>query len=269
MVSSSGLTGRRILITRTPGRASEFQARLETAGAIVLAIPTIEIVPPVSYAALDHALAHLQDFDWILFTSAHAVEVFHQRRDLAIVPPKIAAIGPATARAVEQAGLSVSLLPPRYVAESLAESLLTHSTLGSKFLLIRAAEARDVLPEALIHAGAQVTIAEAYRNRIPEDSAPRLQELFASPSAWPDAITFTSASTARNLAALLDSAGLVLPPGIVLASIGPITSQALRDLGLEPTLEASEATIPALTRSLEQYFHCPDATPESVKSKSL
>ena len=115
---------------------------------------------------------------------------------------------------------------------------------------IGAAEARDILPEALTRAGAQVTIAEAYRNRIPPESIPALHQLFASPATRPDAITFTSASTARNLVTLLEAANLTLPSTITLASIGPITSQALRDLGLNPTIEAAEPTIAALVETL-------------------
>ena len=121
-------------------------------------------------------------------------------------------------------------------------------------LFVRAAEARDHLPEALAAAGADVTVAEAYRNRTPPESIPVLQHLFSAPALYPDAITFTSASTARNLAGLLEAAGLALPHHILLASIGPITSEALRDLGLTPTVEASAATIPALVESLISGF---------------
>lgn len=249
----SPLANRRILVTRTPDRASGLAAQLEAEGATVISIPTIEIVPPESYASLDEALARLSEFDWLVFTSVHAVEVFRQRYRSNIVHGKIAAIGPATAHAVERAGFTVSLCPPQAVAESLAHSLSNNAT-GKNFLLIRAAEARDVLPVSLSNAGAQVTVVEAYRNRLPVDSIPRLRDLFSSASSYPDAITFTSASTARNLVTLLEAAGLVLPAKIVLASIGPITSQALRDLGLEPTIEAQAATVSALTQAIVQYF---------------
>jgi uroporphyrinogen-III synthase len=128
---------------------------------------------------------------------------------------------------------------------------------GKSFLLVRAAEARDILPGSLTAAGATVTIAEAYRNQLPPESIPALQQLFATPAGYPDAITFTSASTARNLCALLEAANLALPPNITLASIGPITSQALRDLGHEPTVEASEPTIAALIQALQNQLSQP------------
>jgi uroporphyrinogen-III synthase len=247
------LANRRILITRTPERSSELAATLQDEGATVLSIPAIEIIPPESYGPLDEALASLDQFDWIVFTSAHSVEVFEERRDPSVFPGHIAAIGPATANAIERLGLPVTLVPSVQIAESLAESLVPHAE-GKNVLLIRAAEAREVLPTALIQAGARLTVVEAYRNRIPIESAPHLRELFASPTQYPDAITFTSASTARNLIALLAVSGLTLPTGIVLASIGPITSQALRDLGLEPTVEAKEATIPELAQALIKQF---------------
>ena len=99
-----------------------------------------------------------------------------------------------------------------------------------------------------------VTIAEAYRNQVPPESIPVLQRLFANPANYPDAITFTSASTAGNLIALLKAAGLPLPPGVTRASIGPITSRALRDLGLPPHIEAAESTICALVTALTAHF---------------
>jgi len=254
------LQNKRILITRARGQSSELAAQLEALGAIPIVIPTIEIAPPESHSSLDAALTQLDTFDWIIFTSANAVEVFAPRHigtDTQAGPsrkiPKIAVIGPATARAVQRIGLHVDLIPPRYVAESLAESLSPEAD-GKRVLLIRATEARDILPEALTRAGATVTIAEAYRNCIPAGSIPALQQLFASPSTYPDAITFTSGSTGRNLVTLLEAANLTLPPSLPLASIGPITSQALRDLGLTPTVEAVEPTIPALVQALAGFF---------------
>ncbi len=262
---------KRILITRTRQQASEFAAQLELLGAIPILIPTIEIVPPASYASLDAAIGQLHRFDWLLFTSANAVEVFDQRRlrlaqnraasspdpenptNSQATLPRIGVIGPATARAVQSIGLPVDLMPPQYVAESLAAALLADAP-GRSFLLIRAAEARDHLPQTLTAAGASVTITEAYRNQVPPGSIPALQRLFSDLSLQPDAITFTSASTARNLFDLLEAAGLTLPPHITFASIGPITSQTLRDLGHPPTVEAATPTISALVQALLKHY---------------
>jgi uroporphyrinogen-III synthase len=247
------LQNKRILVTRTRHQASDLAARLEALGAIPILIPTIEIVPPETYVPLDAALAQLESYDWLVFTSANAVEVFHQRRNPSLLPNRIAVIGPATARAVQGIGLEVDLIPPKYVAESLAEAL-TPEVSGKRVLLVRAADARDILPEMLAAAGAMATAAEAYRNQIPPDSFPALRQLFNSPANYPDAVTFTSASTARNLIALLEAARLTLPAEIILVSIGPITSQTLRELDYAPHLEAAESTIPALIETLTGHF---------------
>ncbi|WP_348266310.1 uroporphyrinogen-III synthase [Edaphobacter paludis] len=246
------LQNKRILVTRTRHQASDLAVQLEALGAIPILIPTIEIVPPESYGPLDSALAQLETYDWLLFTSANAVEVFGQRRNPAFIPQRIAVIGPATARAVQGIGLEVDLIPPKYVAESLADALASDVS-GRRILLVRAADARDILTEMLAAAGATVTVAEAYRNQIPPDSMSSLRQLFSLPANYPYAITFTSASTARNLIALLEAAGLTLPASILLASIGPITSQTLRDLGHPPHLEATEPTISALIQTLVDH----------------
>ena len=250
------LANKRILITRTRHQASELATQLEALGATAILIPAIEIVPPTSFAALDAALTCLGTYDWLVFSSANAVEAFHRRAQflhLTQLPRHIAAIGPATLRAVNEIGLTVDLIPPHYIGESLAQALLPEAP-DKSFLLVRAADARDILPETLTAAGATVTIAEAYRNQLPPDSIPALRHLFSAPADHPDAITFTSASTARNLCALLEAADLTLPPNITLASIGPITSEALRNLGHEPTIEASEPTNLALVKALQASF---------------
>jgi uroporphyrinogen-III synthase len=264
------LQNKRILITRTRHQASDLAAQLEALGATAILIPTIEIIPPETYAPLDAALAQLDRYDWLIFTSANAVEIFSQRTARVSIRatherfsltqprlPRIAVIGPATAKAVQGIGLTVDLTPKKYIAESLAEALTPYASC-SNMLLVRAEQARDILPEALTAAGAHLTIANAYRNQMPPDSVPALRQLFSTPADHPDAITFTSASTVRNLMALLETADLNLPPGIALASIGPITSQTLRDLGHEPSSEAPEPTIPALIQSLLSHLSRPN-----------
>src|SRR5580692_6434078 len=138
---------KRILITRTRHQASDLAAQLEALGATTIIVPTIEIVPPNSFNALDAALACLRTYDWLLFTSANAVEAFHRRAQffrLSQLPQKIAVIGPATLQAANDIGLTVDLVPPQYLAESLAAALVPEAS-GKSFLLVRAAEARDTL----------------------------------------------------------------------------------------------------------------------------
>lgn len=146
------------------------------------------------------------------------------------------------------------LLPRKYVADSLAEALLAQTEGPQRFLLVRAEEARDVIPTRLEAAGHRVTIAAAYRNVTPSDTLPALRTLFARTSGYPEIITFTSSSTARNLVALLESIGLTIPTGIALASIGPITSATLRALGYEPTFEAAEPTIDSLAAAIAMHL---------------
>ena len=169
-----------------------------------------------------------------------------------LLPPhlRIAAIGSATARALASASLPVHLLPPQAVAESLAAALLPHALqpdrTPTRFLLLRAEVARDLLPDTLRAAGADVTIAPVYRNNVSVSSIAAIRQLFSSRDRWPAAITFTSSSTATNLLALLEASGLTLPQEIQRISIGPITSQTLRDLNLPPHAEAAEPNLPSL-----------------------
>lgn len=252
-----GSTRKRILVTRSPHQASELADALRALGVEPILIPIIELTAPATYAPLDAALAQLDTFHWLLFTSANAVEAFAARvKHLSIFYPHChtAAIGPATARVLQAINLTPTLIPPKAVAESLAAALLPHALQPggkpTRFLLIRAETARDHLPETLRAAGAEVTIAPAYRTVIPETSVTAIQTLFADPKNYPTAITFTSSSTAENLFALLKSANLTLPPEILRASIGPITSQTLRNLGFAPQIEAQQSTVASLVEAL-------------------
>ena len=257
------LRRRRILITRTRNQASELASRLEALGAETIIIPTIELAAPSSYAPLDAALGVLGNpdhgFAWLIFTSANAVKAFAVRQRLNAVnvyPRRIAVIGPATLKALEQSGITAqegpALMPETYVAESLAAELLAAAGPSPRhFLLVRAEEARDFIPAALETAGHRVIIAPAYRNITPSGTIDALIDLFGSPETQPEIITFTSSSTARNLFALLESAGIELPTEIGLASIGPVTSATLRELGREPSIEAEEPTIDSLTTAIK------------------
>jgi uroporphyrinogen-III synthase len=250
------LAGKRILVTRAPHQASELAERLRAFDAIPILIPTIEIGPPTAWAALDGAVAGIEDFDLVAFTSANAVDSFQRRARLlqrTPIPRRIAVVGPATARAVESIGLRTDVMPPTFTAESLANTLAQEAA-GRSILLVLAEEAPSTLHDALESFGARVTIAPAYRNRIPAGSLAAITALFAEPSSHPDAVTFTSASTATNLLALCHAAAVHLPVKVIRASIGPVTSRALCELGLPPHIEAAEPTIPALVAALGAYF---------------
>ncbi len=244
----------RILVTRSRGQASELAALLEAMGASTILIPTIEIAPPSSYGALDDAIARLDRFDWLVFTSANAVEAFRQRFALhgshTLDHIQTAAIGPATARAATQIGLKVAIMPEKAVAECLSAALMPHITQKSSILLPRAAAARDHLPDTLKKTTVDVTVVDAYQTLVPKGSIAALQKIFLDIDQYPDAITFTSSSAVTNLFHLLEDAGLSLPLSIARASIGPITSQTLTGHGFPAHVEAAKATISSLAEAL-------------------
>lgn len=241
----------RILVTRAPHQASELADRLRALGAEPVMIPTIEIAEPTSFAALDKAVAEISGFDWVVFTSANAVAPFASRLPRHGRLPRMASIGPATSRALQSAGIAVDIVPPQAVAESLAQALAPHAG-AARFLLVRAEKARDHLPEALTAAGGEVVDAPAYRNVVPPGSADALRVLFAAEP--PDAVTFTSSSSARNFFELLAEAGLALPPQVARASIGPVTSATLRELGYPPHTEADDSFVRALAEKTVAYL---------------
>jgi uroporphyrinogen-III synthase len=138
-------------------------------------------------------------------------------------------------------------MPDRYVGEALAEALTPRVT-GQRVLLVRAAAARDVVPDALRAAAAEVTIVDAYRTVMPADVAERAKEIFAQ-TAMPDAVVFTSGSTVMHLVQVLAEAGLTLPREVACVSIGPVTSAALREAGLLVAAEAEAATLEALVEA--------------------
>jgi uroporphyrinogen-III synthase len=256
----------RVLITRTRHQASELASALERLGAETILVPTIEVAPPASFSSLDAAIATLSQpensIDWVIFTSGNAVHPLAARareQGITLHLNRIAAIGPATAKAVQEMGLKPLLAPVlvahEFIGEALAEDLLAQAEPSAQhFLLVRAEEAREIIPGILQAAGHAVTVAAAYRNIVPADAIPALRRIFNSTESSPDAITFTSSSTARNLIALLESAGHRIPPSVVIASIGPITSGTLRSLGYEPTLEAPQPTIASLAAAIAAHL---------------
>jgi len=238
----------RVLVTRAPHQASALGDALAAHGLRIASVPTIALVPPSDeYVTLDRSIMRLDEFDWLLFTSANAVAVFAERLEDQGVPLTcgIASIGAATTRALRDAGFPVKLQAQTAVAESLARSLVPHAK-NATMLLVRAEQGRDVLIEMLEAAGADVTLAPAYRTVIPTESTDRLKRELPTV----DAITFTSSSSVQNLFALLEAAGLTLPKNIALASIGPITTATLKDFGHPPTVEAKESTVAALASAV-------------------
>ena len=265
------LAGKRILITRARHQARALAAALEERGAEVFSIPAIEIVSPDSYDPLDAALRDARKYQWLVLTSVNGVAVLMERLEMltrkTFASPqtalysgeslRIAAMGPATARALEAHGLPVDIVPKKYVAESLAEAL-RDQVFGQNVLLVRAQVARDVVPVELEKAGATVDVVDAYQTVVPEESCAALRQIFERPATLPHAVTFTSSSTVTNFFRLLDEAGVPMwPPSMAAASIGPITSRTLLDHGVEPVVEATEYTVPGLVDALCRWYATP------------
>ncbi|HEV2487771.1 MAG TPA: uroporphyrinogen-III synthase [Terracidiphilus sp.] len=254
-MSTLPLSCRRVLVTRAAHQAGKLSDGLRALGAEPVEVPVLEIRPPASFDALDEALRQLNLYDWLILTSANTVRAFEKRAlelELRLEPRaslKIAAIGDATAAAARKAGFAVTLVPESYVAESLTKGL-TGMVSGRRVLLARAAIARDVIPSVLRKAGAEVDVVDAYRKVMPEGAPEQLSRALA---AGIDAATFTSSSSATHLADAARAAGTKFPfAGVAAVSIGPITSQTLRELGWEPAVEASVSDIPGLIEALVQ-----------------
>jgi len=250
------LKGIRILVGRARHQAGALSAALRERGAEVIEIPFIEIRRPASFAALDTALKNVGNYDWLILTSVNGVEAVWDRLPKLRVSAeqlrhlRIAAIGPATKKAIEQHGLKVHVVPPEYVAEAVVNSL-RQRVAGQHVLLARARVARDVIPRELRKLGAHIDVVEAYETVPPESSRRKLKTLFGDPRRRPHVITFTSSSTVRNFVALLAGKSARTTRT---ASIGPVTSATLRELGLPVDMEARQYTIPGLVAAIDRYL---------------
>jgi uroporphyrinogen III methyltransferase/synthase len=231
------LAGRSVAVTRARAQASPLAARLRALGARVVEAPAIRV------EALEATLPDLAGFDLLCVTSPNGarrlLELCHDARDLR--GPAIAAIGPGTADVLRAGGIEADVVPPRAVAESLVEALATGPV--RRALIVRAEQARDVLPDALRARGAEVEILPLYRTVAePLDDDVRAAALGA------DYVTFTSASAVRFF---VEAAGRGWPGRVAqVVSIGPITSAALREHGIEPAIEATEHTPDGLVAAL-------------------
>lgn len=266
---SRPLFGQTVIVTRTRQQASELSARLSILGAKILEIPTIELQPPeaAQWPAIDRALQQIPSYDWIVFTSANGVHAAWKRlRHLGLdarhfpADRHVAAVGDATARALEDIGIYPNLVPEKFTGDALAAAIgekinnQKSQIKNPRFLLLRADIARPVLREELAKIG-QVDDVPIYHtvrpDHLPAEALAAIAELASHPaSAW---ITFTSASTAANLWELLPPDHRQAVAGIRRASIGPITSEALRKLGKGewgPSVEAAPHNLDGLVAAL-------------------
>ncbi|MGB9802436.1 uroporphyrinogen-III C-methyltransferase [Desulfofundulus sp.] len=245
------LFGTRVLVTRSQEQASQLSQAIEALGGEALEFPTIQIVEPESYEPMDTAIARLDSYRWIIFTSVNGVRFFFARllqqgkdvRDLKGV--NLCAIGPKTREALERYALKVTYVPDEYRAEQIIAGLKDRIKPGERILLPRADIARKVLAELLSNLGAIVDEVVAYRT-IPAGTDARLvRQMLAEGKIH--IITFTSSSTVRNFVKMLEEDQLPrLLQGVTVACIGPVTAHTARELGLPVHVQARRYTIEGL-----------------------
>ncbi|MEW6087426.1 MAG: uroporphyrinogen-III synthase [bacterium] len=253
------LFGRNIIVTRSQQQAGEFSRLLEDEGARVIEFPTIEIVPALNYEDLDKALDEIEKYHWIIFTSSNGVKYFFERvnkkgYDLRLLKGiKICAIGPGTAKAIENLGIKTDFIPKEFRAEGIVEGFLKEEIKGKNILIPRAEVAREILPERLEEMGANVNVATAYRTVKVDSGLNKIKPLLEEKEI--DVITFTSFSTADNFISLFPQDELKdLMRGVNIASIGPITSNRIEKAGLKVKISPSEYTLEKLLDEIVGYY---------------
>jgi uroporphyrinogen III methyltransferase/synthase len=251
------LFGRGIVVTRPEKQAGELTSLLSAEGARVIHFPTIEIVPPKSFNDLDLALENIEDYDWIIFTSANGVRFFFDRlstrgkdmRDLKGI--KFCTIGPATKAAIEMHGIPVDIVPEEFISEGVVAALKGQDMQGARILLPRAEVARDVIPEGLKKLGATVDVAVAYRTMNSGRDGKELERLIEEGKV--DVITFTSPSTVNNFITILGE-DFNLPENIRIACIGPVTEKAAQKAGLRVDIVQGPYEINGLVAAMKEWF---------------
>ena len=257
------LFGKRVLVTRPREQAVEMVRLLEEHGAEAIEAPMIRIAPPDDYGPLDASCAAIHQYDWIVFASANAVDVFIKRllatpRDLrALHGVNLCAVGPATAERLRELGLKVDLVPAEYRAEALVEGLAgSRDVTGLRVLLPRADIGREVVADELRRRGADVTEVIAYRTVIvdPErEGEPDIYRMLLDRRI--DVVTFTSASAVRNLVRVLGAEPAAdLLQSAVVASIGPVTAEVAAQYNIRSTVVPAEYTVPALVDAIVEHF---------------
>lgn len=240
----------RVVVTRAAHQAEELAAPLRALGAEVISLPMIGIAPPLDEEPIEKSARHANDYDWIVFTSANGVSAFGGRLEIspAELKARIAVVGAATRSVAEKCGFTVAVTPARYVAEALVDALGEKQLTGKRVLIPAADIARDVVPAELRRRGAQVDVVEAYRNILPTEAESLAHEIFRPP--YPDWVTFASPSAVDNLVALI---GVDELRHSKLASIGRVTSAAIRRYELDVAAEADPHTVDGLVRAVIPY----------------
>jgi uroporphyrinogen III methyltransferase/synthase len=255
------LQNKKILIACSAKKMVELISGLEAMGGTILSLPVLAIQELEDKRTLDEALEFLERYSWIIFTSAYGVTFFAQRlnergRAVPKSGPKICAVGPPTARAAEECGFEVALVPRKFVAEGIIDALESYygelnRLSGERILLPRALQARDVLPKALAAAGAEVDVVPCYRTvqgDIDPDAIRALQQFV------PDLMVFTSSSAVRNFVEIAgQDVALRMMREAAVSVIGPITANTVESYGKQPDLVPRENTIASLIEAIRDW----------------
>ncbi|HEX2160517.1 MAG TPA: uroporphyrinogen-III C-methyltransferase [Thermoleophilaceae bacterium] len=244
------LHGKRVVVTRARAQASGLAATLRALGAEAIELPAIRVEPRIETEDVRRAVERIGDYALVCLTSPNGVRLLFEalaatgRDARALAGATVAAIGSGTARALAERGIAADVVPDRFVAEALVEALAAVDVAGKRVLVARAAEAREVLPDALRERGAEVDVVAVYETvrEHPDD-----ESVEAAQSA--DYVTFTSSSTVRNL---VEALGDRFPGAARIVSIGPVTSEAVRAAGLEVDVEAKRHDVDGLVEALLQ-----------------
>ncbi|MCA1743970.1 MAG: uroporphyrinogen-III synthase, partial [Desulfovibrionales bacterium] len=250
------LLGKGVVVTRAREQASGLLQDLTQLGACCHEFPTIEIKPLDNYDPLKQAIKTLDDYEWIIFTSVNGVRFFWKElRDMgldarALGKNKIAAIGPATARELEERGIFSDFVPEKYVAESVVDGLLKLGVKDKKVLIPRAKIAREVLPKELEKAGADVKIVPVYETGLTEEDGSDVVSGIDNDEI--QYITFTSSSTVENFFSLISPEVIepYLSKGLKLVCIGPVTADTLKSFGFKADIMPDDYTIPGVVQAL-------------------
>ncbi|MGE5308687.1 MAG: uroporphyrinogen-III C-methyltransferase [Deltaproteobacteria bacterium] len=246
------LFGKRVLVTVPSDDTGRFAGMLSQQGAESIEFPLISIEPLADYGLLDGAIRCMDGFDWVIFTSQNGVKAFKARLDRLgldvrqLKGVRVAAIGPRTAEALASLGIRVDITPDQYRQENLLASLKKQGAKGKKFLVVRAQEARDVLPEGLRQAGGKVSVVPAYRTVIRKPGKDD-QDILDSCGL----VTFTSSSCVQGFVKVF---GKKRRAGHIFASIGPVTSKTARENGIKIAIEAKQYTLDGLTDAIVGYY---------------
>jgi uroporphyrinogen-III synthase len=261
------LRGKRILVTRGEGQGEEVSAIIRKRGGVPVVFPTVRLVPPDDLAPLDEALARLETFHWVLFTSANAVRFFFDRaakRGIRGIPEgvRVASVGPGTTRELARHGSPVHCAAEKHTAEGLVTSLAADGFAGKRFLFPRALEGREVIPEEIRRRGGTLDVVAAYRNDLPPRDEKTAREIGKRP---PDVCTFASPSAFHNFFLLLgeEQASYVLSRSRI-AVIGDVTAKAVEERNYSVDIMPETFTLAGMLEAIDTHFASPSRGGEAT-----